>query len=644
MNKCLLAIFVTLFATNAHAQPTPATAPTTQPFGKIDKADLELKSCDFEKDANAEILFDKGDVYFDRTYNLVFDRHVRIKIFNDNGKNQSSVSIIYNGGNRQLFELEQFISNVQAETINLNNGVVEITKIDKKQFYTKPIDNRRMALSFAFPDVKPRSVIEYKYSISSPNVDKFPDWYFQNQIPTRYSELNTRIPYFLSYKSLLMVTLPFEKNTDEVKALANIPSLNDEPYTGALKDNAQRIIYQLKSINIPDYAKGFSDTWEKVGKDMGRYDDFGGQFHRKLAGEEAILSKAMALGPTIDKIAFVFDEVKDQMKWNGDDLPYAKDGTAEAWGKKTGNSTEINLILNHLLQKAGLKCFPMLVSTRANGKVNPAHPSSYPFNSTVVYIPVDSLNFYILDATNRFNLYNEIPEDLLNSFGLYIDKDNQKYDLIFLQKTKPVREVTAINAEIKPDGKMTGTVEVNSFSYNRIASVEKYKTDGEEKYIKRLCKGDNSLKIAGLKLSNMETDTLPLIQNFNFTLDLTGSDERYIYFKANLFTSFFDKDFLSERRYTDIDFGFMRNCLSNGTYKLPAGYKVESAPNSVNMAMPDNSIAFKRVVGEQNGAIVVRYALYIKKPLYFKENYPEFHEFFKKMNEMMDEQVVLKKI
>ena len=61
------------FATAAKAQ-APAI-PTAQAFGKVDKADLEMKACDFEKDANAEVLFDKGEVYFDTQYQIIFERH-----------------------------------------------------------------------------------------------------------------------------------------------------------------------------------------------------------------------------------------------------------------------------------------------------------------------------------------------------------------------------------------------------------------------------------------------------------------------------------------------------------------------------------------------------------------------------------------
>lgn len=637
MNKIFTLLLSAMFAVSVNAQ-TPSVPPTTQAFGKINKEDLEMKVCDFEKDANAEVLFDKGEVYFDSDYNLILNRHIRIKIFNDNGKDEANIKVRYYGGNRS-----EYISNVQAETINLNNGMIEFTKIDKKLIYTQRVDKLRNDLIFSFPDVKPGSVIEYKYTLTASSVWDFPDWYFQTNIPTRYSEIKSTIPDILYYKNLIMVNQPYVKNTNEVKAIANIPSLGNEPYMSSRKDNEEKILYELTSINTQTFHESFSDTWEKVSKEFRNHPDFGEQFKRKLTGEEELIAKAKSLKSDAEKITYIFDEVKNRMKWDEEDVRYTNDGTVEAWSKKTGNSTEINLILYHLLQKSGIKALPMLVSTKKNGKINPAYPNGYQFNRTVAYVPVDSSNYYLLDATSKYNIFNEIPQNLLNGFGLYINKEGEKSDLLFVQKTTPVREVTVMNAEIKPDGKMTGTVQINSFGYNRIVDVKNYKTDGEDKYIKALSNGDNNLKIASLKFENLEVDTLPLIQNFSFNLDLNGSDDNYIYFRPNLFSSAFNNEFLSEHRYTDIDFGYMSNDAINGMYKIPSGYKVDAMPKSVNMSMPDNSIVFRRIVGEQDGSVVVRYSLYFKKSLFFKENYPEFHDFFKKMNDMMNEQIVLKK-
>jgi hypothetical protein len=614
------------------------TSPLIQDYGKVDKADLDMTTCDFEKDANAEVLFDKGNVYFTSDYTIVFERHTRIKIFNEKGNESANIKIQYYRGTDL-----QLLSGMQAETINSDNGTIQITKVDKKQIFTKAVDKERAEVSFAFPNVKPGSIIEYKYVLSSDNLGFFPDWVFQNDIPTRYSELDSSVPNDLYYKSLVMVNMPYVKNTDQVKALANIPSLRDEPFMSSRIDNAQRIYYELMSINVPGYMKDFATSWKKVGEDEAGFDDFEGQIRRKLAGEDEILTKAKSLSSEPEKIAYIFNRVKNNMKWNDLDARFTDDGTSEAWTKKTGNSTEINLMVCHLLQKAGVKALPMLVSTRENGKVNPAYPSRYQFDRTVAYIPVDSANYYVLDATNKYNLYNEVPSELLNTFGFYVDGPNNDFKLVFLQKVSPVRQSILVTAEIKPDGKMTGTAQFSSFGYNRIDAVERYKTDGEEKYIDYLRDGDNNLKISAVKFENMEVDTLPLTQNVDFSLTLAGSDENYIYFNPNVLCGLHSNPFLNENRTTDIDFKYRNVYSINGIYKIPAGYKTDAMPKSVSMAMSDKSITFKRMVAEQDGSIVVRYTISYQSSLFFKQNYGELHEFYKKMHEMLNEQIVLKK-
>jgi len=285
----------------------------------------------------------------------------------------------------------------------------------------------------------------------------------------------------------------------------------------------------------------------------------------------------------------------------------------------------------------------MLVSTREHGKVNPAYSFIRQFNRAVVYIPVDDANKYILDASNKYNLFDEIPANLLNSSGLYIDADHNLADVVFLDKTTPVKQVIYINAEIKPDGKLSGTAQISSFSYNRINSISRYKTDGEKKYIDYLRDDDNNLKISSIKFDNMEADSLPLVQNIDFDLDLSGSDDNYIYVNPNLFTSLHNNIFLSANRFSDIDFGYRPNITVTGMYKMPAGYTLDAAPKSISMIMPDTSIVFRRIVGMQDGQLMVRYSIDYRKSIYFKEDYATFHEFFKKMYEMLNEQIVLKK-
>ena len=665
MNKFFTLLVAGAFSAAANAQTTP----TTQPYGKVDQADLQMKACDFEKDANAEVLFNKGTVYYAGDLNSITEEiHKRIKIFNDNGKSAADIHIEYISDNHY-----QYVTGIQAQTINLVDGKVEITKLDKKLIYNKVIDKWHNEITFTMPNVKPGCIIEYKYNFNVNGNTSIPFWPFQENIPVRYNEFETSIPDLFYFRVQPNINQPFIKNTTttegrsyqdtyrdengqtrtdtdpytleiQIKAMANIPSLPDETYMSSFMDNVQCLRFQFVSFKpIGGFAKMHSDTWAKVGGILANDEDFGGQLNRKLNNEEEIITKAKALKTDDEKVAFIFNQVRNAMKWNNIDDWYTIDGTYRAWENKTGNSAEINLILYHLLKKSGVAAYPMVVSTRKHGKVIPYYTSTTQFNRAVVYIPVDSTKNYVLDATGKYNVYNETPSELLNSSGLYIDKQKEKYDMIYLSKNVPVRQVVLISGEIKPNGKLEGAAQISCTSYNKISAVEKYKKDGEKKYIEYLSDNDNNLKISAVKMENMDVDTLPLTQKVDFNLDLAGSDENYIYLNPNLFTSLKTNPFLSEKRMTDVYFGYLRSYSINGVYKIPAGYKTDALPKSVTIVMPDKSVSFKRMVAEQDGNIIVRYSINYAKIDYSKEDYPDFHEFFKKMHEMLNEQIILKK-
>ena len=115
---------------------------------------------------------------------------------------------------------------------------------------------------------------------------------------------------------------------------------------------------------------------------------------------------------------------------------------------------------------------PMIVSTRDHGRVNTFYTFLYQFNRAVVYIPVDSTKKYILDASNKYNTCDEIPYNLLNSSGLYLDMDHKIYDILLLQKSESLRQSVFVTAEIKPDGKVEVEYDLPSSLFGRFNNAE----------------------------------------------------------------------------------------------------------------------------------------------------------------------------
>jgi len=633
MNKIFTTIIINFIVLQAIAQNKPAFK-YDQPYGIIDTADLTLKQCDFEKDANAEVLIDKGDETFDEYFDITFIVHKRIKIFNDNGKDAANINIPF---------IDR-ITDLKAETINLNGKTIEYTPVDPALFYKQKLESHIKAISFTFPNVKAGSVIEleYKWKIHS---EFIPPWDFQGDIPSRFSEIDVtfygRNPFTLQadvkqplYRDTTILLNGRDENGGKkyVRSLVNIPSFKTEPYMAQSSNKKQRLVF-----------KYHSDFWFSVYGDLVRDIDFGGQLGYKLTDEAKVLAKMDSIKDKQVRADSIFSLVKNRMTWNNINHWFTIDGVKKAWEKKTGNSTEINLILYHLLTKADIVAYPMTVSTPDYGPVDPEDAQVSEFNKTVVYFPIDSTSYYVLDASDKHSLFNLVPYEVLNTYGFELDPGKFQYKLFKITGIKPARQLVYVKADIKPDGKMSGTADIISDSYNRSASLKLYKDLGEKKYIDYLDNNDNNLKISSLKLDSAEKDSVPLTQHINFNLDLTASDENYIYFNPNLFTSFGSNPFLTTDRVSDIDFTYTNTYIVSGTYTIPAGYKVDALPKNQVIVMEDKSISFKRIVGEQDGYVMVRYVITRKRSYYTQDEYAGLYSFYKEMFRMLDEQIVFKK-
>jgi hypothetical protein len=652
VKKLLLLLILVLFTSYlTHAQKYK----TTQPYGIVDTADLRLKDCDFEKSANAMVLFDKAEVSTELE-EVTMIRHKRIKIFNDAGKqNNANERLAYYA--RDGYEN---IYDIQAQTINLDGNSIIITKLDPKTIYTEVTDKYRKALVFAYPEVKPGSIIELTYKWKTDYAGNFPKWYFQGYIPTRYSELDANISGKTQYNAVSHGYQPFVLDST-VKAngflnkigykcwwaKANIPTYVNEPFVTEGTINLQSIDMQLHSLRSGFEQAIGSDSWKKITFEMMYDEDFGMQLNVGLPNEDELIKKAKELPTTDEKIAYLFNEVKTSMAWDKYNQWYTHVGTKEAWKKKTGNSTEINLILYHLLKKTGVDVYPMVASTRDNGSISPDFADYAHINTTLAFIPATATSkYYVLDASYKYNVYNEVPHIFLNTYGIMImPKDfNNKSKLIYLKNETPANEVVIINAQIKPNSMVTGTADISNYSYSRAYYHRMYNKLGEKDYIKNLSDANGHIKIWDLALENTQADSLPLIQKFKFETDLGTTDGNYIYFIANLLTPVTNNPFVNERRNSDIDFGNCNTYNIHGNYTLPTGYKVDALPKPLMMSMSDKSITFKRVIGEANGILQVHFTISINRSVYNVTEYKSLREFYQKMFDMLNEPVILKKV
>ena len=613
-------------------------------FGKIDKADLEMNICDFDPDSEALYLMDIGEVQIIEnlsSWNVQTDRRVRIKILKEKGIQEADVKIYYYSKGRY-----EDISGLSGMVYNLDDaGNIITTKLDKSLIFDKNIDENYSVISFAFPNVKVGSVVEYKYrSFKNSGNVSIDDWTFQSNMAVRYSAYNLLIPsyfdftYQLTRRQQVEITKPQNDREGTWYIMRNIPALRNEPFHSGLKDYYQRIDFQLAGYNPPSgRSQSFRTTWEKLTEELLEAEWFGRQIGKNLSGLNEINTLAKLAKTPKEKIELIYKFVQKNMDWNGQNSR-GSDGIKQAWDKKSGTTGDINLILLTILKDAGIKAYPCLVSTRENGKVNTAYPLLSQFDATYVYAEADGLT-YMLDASDKYNPPHLIPYDVQLTEGFIVDKKAGGFSSISDYNRK-LKQTTAIHIEVDEKGEVKGEALINSFEYARNISAKNYNTGKLKDQL--TAQEGITLKIDSLEVKNLTNDSLPLEQKLSFSGKLKSSGD-YTFIPYNLFNQFGKNPFVAEKRQTDMDFGFNQYYTIMGGYNLADNYEFEELPKNMTMIMPDTSIVLTRIMQKNESTLSFRITLDFRRPQYSAEEYPDVKEYYKKMAALLNEQIVIKK-
>ena len=207
----LIAILaVCIFSSNLSAQKSPIK------YGKVLQEDLESTHYALDSSASAVILGDVGSSEFqmDKTtheWRIIFKRHTRIKIFTKDGYDFANVEIpYYDPGHGD----EETISALKATSYNIDDGKVVKSKMSKSELFDEKSNKYWHKKSFAIPNVKEGTIIEYSYIVTSDFIRNLREWEFQNTIPVVYSQYKVTIPEFFNYQFLSQGYEEISNDTD----------------------------------------------------------------------------------------------------------------------------------------------------------------------------------------------------------------------------------------------------------------------------------------------------------------------------------------------------------------------------------------------------------------------------------------------
>ncbi|HNP32127.1 MAG TPA: DUF3857 domain-containing protein [Flavobacterium sp.] len=670
MRKIIIAICVLM---------TSLSISQNHELGKVTIEELKEKACPSDTSAAAAVLFNVGRTYFeysgDDGFRIITEINTKIKIYKKEGYEYANhTERAYIGGNSS-----EKIDVSKAVTYNLVGDKIEKTKLGSDGEFDEKVNKFWNRKKITMPNVKVGSIIEYRIVITSPYISNFPDWEFQKDIPVNYSEYTTFIPEYFVYNvhskgyftpkneksskgrtinysysegtvpilsrttnsGVINTSMNFQENVVKY-TLENIPALKDEGYVNNIKNYQAKLIHELSMTKYPHSPiKSYATDWESVVKGIYNNDDFGTELNKTGYFEKDIDAVLNGVTAPEERIATIFNYVKNRMNFTEFQSIYCDDGVKKAYQDKKGNAAEINLMLTAMLRYAGVQANPVIISTRSN-EIS-LFPSKSAYNYVISGVELNN-QIVLFDATSKYSLPNILPIRDLNWFGRIIRKDGTS-EGIDLMPTSNSKDVVSIMASINEKGEVTGKIRDQYFDYNAFMFRVNNNAIAKESYVEKLEKRHEGLEIGEYNVQNNTDLSQPIIENYDFTsnnsVEIIG-DKMYV--SPFLFFAMKENPFKQETREYPIDFIYPDQSKFNISLTIPAGYVVETLPQPKAVSMPENLGSFKYIISNNGSQIQLLYTHDTNQAIIGTEYYEALKNFYKEIVDKQTEKIVLKKV
>lgn len=615
---------------------------TLPEFSIYSNDEVNMKECAFDKKAEAVVLLDEAESYYDDDYHLITRRRMRIKILHQREIERGNIRIRFY--TKDKFE---FLYQIRGVTYNMEDGRGVLSTLDKKSIFTEKDDNVFSSVKFALPNVKPGSIIEYEYTSNMQHYGGLRDWHFQHDIPTLKSCYmltilpNAEFRYQVQKKNDYSIVIkPMSEQGKIYFEMNNIGGLRYEPYMDAIKDYVQKVEFQFSGYtNRFGSQTKVNQTWQDLAYELMRDKNFGGVIKKDLPDISEI--KGIVATKTSDsaKVTAIYNYVRNNFTWNGYYSTYASDGLKNAWQKRNGNAAEINLILINLLQAFDLQASPLLIAERDYGKVNTDYPFVDRFNKVAAYIVADG-HTYILDATQKYCPPGLTPYPLLNTIAFVVDKKDSKLIKILSGRYSYMNTI-ALNAEINNNGSLKGTGKITSGEYSKQLRTEKIKTEPKNFIKDVLQESSSEMVIDDCTFDNVDDDNKPLEQHITFhhDQDLAGG---FAFINYNLFTGFAKNPFTAEERFSNINFGYPYNIALQVKTKLPANATIDKLPADKEISSMDKQTIVSRKLKVENNVLIATIIFKQTTTLVPGDDYSNLKTLYQRITDLLNEQVVIK--
>jgi hypothetical protein len=626
---------------------------------------LQQNTFDIDTAARAVILYEQG---YSTLSSSTLEFHIErtIKFLSDDAiSDLATINIPYKD--------RSFVTRVEGTTYNLVDGKVIEQSLRDEDIIREKLNENITVSKFNLPGIRKGSIIHYSYSIYKPGTLLIPEWSFQNDYPTLYSEYNMTVPSNITYNSIERLDIPmklankkkelincescsFSENyggdeTHHTWIRRNIPAFKSEPFMSSADNFRERIKINVVSVINNGYKTQLYNNWEDFTKKYFYADnDFGGQVFSnnnflKEKTEELTKDQPTGLKKAQAIFAYVRNNFITKQTQPGDEPEM---NIKDIFNRKTGSPEGINLLLTAMLRKANLESEPVLLSTRDNERLNGLYIDPRNINYIISRLIIDK-NQYLLDATNKYNPFNTLPPDCYNGYcrtitktggtAIILDPDNIKNRTTIVAKLSPTADSTKLLLKIdKQYGVYTALALRNEWTGD---TAEVRKSIGMN-----LGAETPAANIRNISIQNLNDPDLPLNLHYEILIDFAAGD-RTIYFDP-YYSTFFDKNpFASTKRTYNIEMDYLQDINYIFNFEIPKGFVIDDYPKSViNHYGEDQLLVMKNIMeyDEASRTFSLNSRFISKTTLFAADDYESLRTFYDRMMQEQNKKLILKKI
>lgn len=620
----------------------------------------DIKATTFKKDttANALVIYERGNSYVDRNdYDLRTEVQYKIKILNREGFDKATVVVyLYNNESKS-----EKIHKIVATSYNLIDGEVVKTNLSENDIFREKYDENHTRVKFTLPNIQEGSVITYSYTLTSPFMFNYKGWNFQDDIPKLYSEYRTSIPGNWQYNTKLVGGRTLFKNESEIEkdclivsnggkaacvnsvyVMKDIPAFIEENYMTTKMNYLARVEYELKTfMDFTGYKNDYTKTWETVDDEFKKDQNIGRQLAKSVEASELLTPDILNESDPLKKATAIYKYVQENYTWN-EEFHIFKDVSVKDFIKeKSGNVSEINILLHNLLEEAGIDVKPILLSTRNNGFATKIFPVISEFNYLIVQTTINN-ETYLLDATDKYLSFGEIPFRCLNQYGRLLDFKNGS-DWIDIAPKNISQFLYNVNINLEDNNKLIGKISGKSTGYHSLNFKKSYYPN-KEAYVNGLENNYPNIVITDHQVSTEGIKSPDFSESYNIELSTEAIGDN-IYLNPFFVKFFTENPFKLQERTYPIDFGYKDSYFYMLNINLGNKYSVLEIPEDFIIALPNNSgrvTLSSKTIGQ---TISLSIKVDFKEALYPPEYYPYLKEFMTKIVDIQkNATIVIKKI